>query len=145
MKEDKALILKWLCSALPCLPPDLRSKETNSQTNGVLNQHPPRLPQCLTRLIEELAQASPPPLSHIPPIYWALTGDPLYKNIHIQSYSSWGRKHKVLVLHIVLTDRQPRTGKAANTNILITHRREGFRRGLVQVLLSVSLLKQIYL
>lgn len=115
----------------PHSPTHFQSRETNSQTSGVLNQHPP----CLSFVSEELARASTPPLSIL---YLRFTerslGTHHTKISTRRLIAQRGGSTIALELHIVLTDRQPRTERAAETNILITHGREGIRGGLAQVL-----------
>lgn len=114
--------------------PYFQSGETNSQTSGVLNQRPPCLP-----LISLSSRRNRPELHRLLYLSYLRFTERSLGTHHTKIstcslIAQQGGSTIALELHIVLTDRQPRTERAADTNILITHGREGFRRGLVQVL-----------
>lgn len=134
MKEDEALIWKRLCSALPFIPslPHHFPIQWDKQVACSISIHP------LHFHMEEQAWASAPPLSIL---YLRFTerslGTHHTKISTCSLIAQQGGNTIARELHIVLTDRQPGTERAAETNKLITHGREGCRGGLVQVLLSL--------
>lgn len=117
MKEDEALIWKWLCS--PTSNPERQTVKWRAQSASI---H-------LSVLIEAWPSISPP-LS-VP--YLRFTARSLgscHTKISTRSLTTQqGGSTMALELHIVLADRLPGPGRTADTNILITRRLEGFRRG----------------